>query len=153
MVTRKDLEDLPLAERISKLRDMEKKAEKEIAEAKQLRSEIEEEIARERTIEGIEVPRSEPVDVAKLFFSSEGLEAKAVLEQEADKDFQAEYLSVLEGGELSAPDDLYVTSVINIIDKLDDLLDGIKYHLPQDKMSGATASASVADRIRRYTRG
>lgn len=130
---------------------MARKAKQELEEAERLKRETEEELAKEKILEGVEVPETKPVDITKLFFEGEGLEAAAQVEQVPEEDFNVEYGRVFEDlGDESATHYVRITPVI---EKIDDLINAPKYTLPQDKVSDATPSVSLPEKIMKYTKG
>ena len=91
VLDKEKLRALSPAERIRKLREIEKESKKEIEEAEKLIRESEENLRVEEATADVEIPETEEVDITRLFGEEENLEGTIKKEEKEVDEEQVKY--------------------------------------------------------------
>jgi len=152
-IDKEELEKLPAAERIKKLKELEEENRKEIEEAEKLIQETESQIEREGIAESVKIPDTKPIDIGSLFGKDESLES-AVKKESPEED--AGPLYHLAQDYEAAKDIAYGGESINEdqlgwIDQLGERVEKIRYHTSSDQIANlVVATKSLIYKIKKH---
>ena len=147
-LNKEELKKLSPRERLKKLKEVEEETKTELEEAAALIKETEKEVNVEDISSGVAVPDTQPIDISELFGSSEeGKKIEDMLdvggvkyEAGMDDTDNTGYLSLGQGGGGGA--------------KLEDTFDIKTYAASsQSEAKKVTASKSLMDQVKKYSRG
>lgn len=143
------IKKLPPEERVRKLRDIEAKMKKEIAEADKLMKQSISEIETKERLRTLEMPEAEQVDISKLFTPEETGELEKK-EETVEESVESFYRAKTAGAE--EPVEWYSEQTRETLQMK--IEDRIKYVSEADKIDEElTASKSVDKKIKKYTLG
>ena len=149
------LEKLPAAQRIKKLKELEKEKRKEIEEAEKLIHETESQIEREGIAESVKVPETKTIDIGSLFAEEENLESTVKKEDKDEGNGESPLYQLAQDYE-AAKDIAYggesiSESQLGWVDQLGSRIEKIKYYSANDQIANlVVATQSLIHKIKRY---
>ena len=155
-INKSELEKLSPAERIKKLKRLERENKKEIVEAEDLIKKTEAEIQREKITESVNIPETKTIDISQLFAPTESaLEQAAEGAREMLTEDNVRYFvqNAYEGIKEVLYGEMDNESMMEKIDAIGEKLEKVKYmHVSSEIANLAVASIGMIYKMRKDQR-
>jgi len=153
---KEELEKLTPAEKIKRLKKLEKENKKEIEEAGRLIKETKSQIEREKIAESVKVPETKPIDIESLFKEEEPSLETTVKKEAPPVEKEEKNLYLLAQAYEEVKGMLYSEERLNErqlewIDRLGEKVSKAKYETTSDQVANlAVATRTLVSKIKKY---
>jgi len=152
-INKEELDKLPAAEKIKRLKELEAENRKEIEEAEKLIKETETEIEREGIAESVKIPETKPIDIGSLFAEEESLES--TVKKEAPEEDQGPLYQLAQDYEaakgIAYSGESLDENQLGWVDQLGERVEKIRYHGTSEEIANlVVATKSLIHKIKKY---